>query len=84
MVVVRKDVGKHPETGGKLLFLEIAEFESYRYSAFFTNVDLLAETVWYLYNQRTDCENRIRELKYDYGIEGFSLNDFYATEAAFR
>lgn len=84
MVVVRKDTGKHPETGGKLLFPEIAEFERYKYSAFVTNVDFSAELVWHLYNQRADCENRIRELKYDYGIEGFSMEDFYATEAAFR
>lgn len=29
-------------------------------------------------------ENRIKETKYDYGINGFCLKKFYATEAAFR
>jgi hypothetical protein len=84
MVVVRKDTGKHPDTGGKLLFPEIQEFEKYKYAAFATNVEFSAELVWQLYNKRADCENRIRELKYDYGIEGFCMDDFYATEAAFR
>lgn len=84
MVVVRKDTNQHPETGGKRLFPEIDEFERYKYSAFATNVNFSAEMVWQLYNQRADSENRIKELKYDYGIEGFSLEDFFATEAAFR
>ncbi len=84
MVVVRKDTGIHSETGGKLLFPEIEEFEKYKYAAFVTNLDLSAEIVWQLYNKRADCENRIRELRYDYGIDGFCMDDFYATEAAFR
>jgi hypothetical protein len=84
MVVVRKDVRKHPSTGGRLLFPKIKEFERYRYAAFVTNMDLSAELIWHLYNKRADCENRIRELRNDYGIDGFCVDDFYATEAAFR
>jgi len=84
IVVVRKDTRLHPNTGGKLLFPEIEEFESYTYAAFATNMELSSELIWRLYNQRADCENRIRELKYNYGIEGFCMEDFYATEAAFR
>lgn len=84
IAVVRKDSEKHPKTGGKLLFPDIAEFENYKYAAFVTDLDFSAEMIWSLYNQRADCENRIKELKYDYGIEGFCMEDFYATEAAFR
>ena len=84
MVVVRKDIGSHPETGGRLLFPEIEEFEQYKYAAYVTNMDLSAEMIWHLYNKRADCENRIRELRNDYGIDGFCMDDFYATEAAFR
>lgn len=84
IVVVRKDTRLHPKAGGKLLFPEIEEFESYTYAAFVTNMNLSNELIWQLYNQRADCENRIRELKYNYGIEGFCMEDFYATEAAFR
>ena len=84
MVVVRKDAWKHPQTGGKLLFPEIEQFERYKYATFVTNMDLSAEMIWHLYNKRADCENRIRELRNDYGIDGFCMDDFYATEAAFR
>ena len=37
-----------------------------------------------LYNKRADCENIIKELKYDYGIDGYALQGFYAMESAFR
>lgn len=83
-IVIRRDIYKHSSSGGKLLFPEVEAFESYKYVAFVTNLDLSAETIWQLYNQRADCENRIRELKYDYGIEGFCLDDMWATEHAFR
>jgi hypothetical protein len=84
MVVVRKDTDEHKLTGGKLLFPEYEEFARYKYSAFVSNLNLSDQLIWDLYKQRADCENRIRELKYDYGIEGFCMKDFYATEAAFR
>ena len=83
-VILRKDRERNPDTGGKLLFPEIEAFENYKYVAFVTNLDLSSKLVWQLYNQRADCENRIRELKQDYGIEGFCLNDMWATENAFR
>ena len=38
--------------------------------------------VWRVYRNRADAENRIKELKYDFGFSSFNLNDFYATEAA--
>ncbi|MBK7243886.1 MAG: transposase [Saprospiraceae bacterium] len=38
--------------------------------------------MWTLYRQRADAENRIKELKYDFGSSSFNVNGFYATEAA--
>jgi hypothetical protein len=38
--------------------------------------------VWLLYGGMAEAENQIRELKYDFGIDGFNLKDFYAAEAA--
>ena len=38
--------------------------------------------VWRSYRGRADCENRIKELKNDFGLDSFNLNSFYATEAA--
>jgi len=56
----------------------------YKYKVFVTNLDLSPTKIHQLYNQRGDGENRIKELKYDYGIEGFGLKNFGAIEAAFR
>jgi hypothetical protein len=49
-----------------------------------TNLDLPPDQVWNINNSRADCENRIRELKQDFGLEAFCLQDFLATEASFR
>ena len=82
-VIVRKDIEKRPKaTGKKLLFEE--EMPRYRYSCYVTNLDLSAKEVWKLYQTRADCENRIKELKYDFGADQFCLKSFWATEAAFR
>ncbi|WP_342352475.1 transposase [Nitrosomonas aestuarii] len=47
-----------------------------------TDMDLSALERWRLYRGRADCENRIKELKYDFGGESFNLKDFWSTEAA--
>lgn len=36
----------------------------------------------YLYRGRADCENHIKEFKYNFGRESFNLRDFWATEVA--
>ena len=86
LILVRKDVGRLPLSTGRQL--EIWEDEAmdsrYRYSAYFTSLDLPASAIWCLYRDRGDAENRIKELKYDFGIEGFHLKNFWGTEAAFR
>ncbi len=56
----------------------------YRYSSYFTRLDLPAAVFWYLYRDRGDAENRIKEHKYDFRIEGFHLKNFWGTEEAFR
>ncbi|HUI91901.1 MAG TPA: transposase [Chitinivibrionales bacterium] len=61
-----------------------AECRTYRCSVFVTNLDLPMLQVWSMYRDRADAENRIRELKYDFGIASFCLSKFFATEAAFR
>lgn len=47
-----------------------------------TSLSLPAVEVWRSYRGRADCENRIKELKNGFGLDSFSLNSFYATEAA--
>jgi hypothetical protein len=39
---------------------------------------------WRFYNSRAEIENRIKELKDDFAADGFCLQSFYGTEAAFR
>ena len=79
--VVRKRIERRTEAGGKLLFEDLHE---YRYSTYVTNLELPVVKIWDLYNGRADCENRIKELKQDFGLESFCLKDFWATEASFR
>jgi Transposase DDE domain group 1 len=83
MIAVRKRLDKYPKASGKLLFLEGMN-DRYRYSAFVTNLELPAQHVWNLYKDRADAENRIKELKYDFGADNFCLKHFFATEASFR
>ena len=79
-IIVRKKIEHYPKSGGKLLFDEPA----YRYSAYVTNLTLPVDQIYNIYNTRADCENRIKELKQDFGADNFCLKEFYATEASFR
>lgn len=78
---VRKQTSRRPQAGGKLL---IEGLPDYRFSLYVTNLDLPMDQIWNIYNTRADCENRIRELKQDFGLDTFCLQDFWATEASFR
>ena len=75
-----------PQASGKKLklFNDNEFYSNFRYHAFYTNQKLPAVQIWEQYKGRGDCENRIKELKYDFALEGFNLKDFYATEAALR
>jgi len=84
IVVVRQRVKERPKAPGKQLklFSEENIHKNYRYSAYVTNMKLPAAEIWRLYRGRGDAENRIKELKYDFGFDSFNLNGFFATEAA--
>jgi hypothetical protein len=84
IVIVRQRIKDRPQAPGKQLglFLEEEIYKNYRYSAYVTCVKLAPAEIWRLYRGRGDAENRIKELKYDFGFDSFNLNDFYATEAA--
>lgn len=80
-ILVRKQIDIRPNAAGKMLFEDLP---GYRYSCYVTNLELPLDQVWNIYNSRADCENRIKELKSDFGLENFCLKDFWATEASFR
>jgi hypothetical protein len=81
-VAVRKNIRNFPKAGGKTLFPD--QYQTWRYSVFVTNLDLPAEEICRTYWNRGDAENRIKELKSDFGLDNYSLNDFWGTEAAQR
>jgi hypothetical protein len=84
MVIVRQRIKDRPKAPGKqlALFSEEEIFKNYRYSAYVTNMKLASAEIWRLYRARANAENRIKELKYDFGFDSFNLKDFFATEAA--
>ena len=84
VVVVRKDAEKLPKCSGKTLFSHHDDYLRYRYSAYVTVSNLSDELVWVTYKHRAEAENQIKELKYDYAMEGFCFNEIHATEFAFR
>jgi hypothetical protein len=57
-------------------------YRQYRYTAYITHLTLPAPEVWRLYRGRADSENRIKELKYDFGFDSFNMQSFFGTEAA--
>lgn len=84
LVMVRQEISKRPKAVGKQLCLFEGDctYKNYRYSCYITNLSLPAKIVYDMYRGRADCENRIKEVKFDFGAESFNLNSFWATEAA--
>lgn len=83
MITVRQKVSKRPQAVGKQLslFEEDYEINGYRYTCYVTTLTLSAADVWRLYRRRANCENRIKELKYDYGLDKMNQSGFDGTEA---
>lgn len=90
VVIKQSEEIRQRATGKKLktLFssMGIADDKIYRtrYHAFVTNQILPAIEVWEQYKRRGDTENRIKELKEDFGVDGFCMDNFCATETAMR
>ena len=83
MIVVRQKVAKRPKAVGKqlTLFEENLEINGFRYTCYTTTLRLSAADIWRLYRGRANCENRIKELKYDYGLDKMNQSGFDGTEA---
>jgi hypothetical protein len=84
VVGVRQHIKTRPHAKGKqlTLFADDEVIGSWRYGAIVTDMALPALMIWRVYRGRADCENRIKELKYDFGSTGFNQKNFWATEAA--
>ncbi len=84
VIMIRQYVPQRPKAVGKQLsfFEGDMQYKDYRYSCFVTNLDLPAQIIYDMYRGRADCENRIKEIKYDFGAENFNMRNFWGTEAA--
>ena len=84
MVVVRQHITRKANVPGKSLslFKDDEDLMGWRYAAMMSDLSLPAIEIWRLYRGRADCENRIKELKYDFGLDSFVMREFWATEAA--
>ena len=79
-VVIREQVREGRDSVGR----RVIDVPGYTFRVFVTNYDAAPQEIWRDYNRRADMENRIAELKHDLGADGFCLQQFFATEAAFR
>jgi hypothetical protein len=84
IIIIRQKLADRPTAAGKTLsiFEGIEFYRRHRYTAYVTNMALSSLEIWRLYRGRADSENRIKELKADFGLESFNLDGFYPTEAA--
>lgn len=84
MIFIRQDKDIREQAIGKnlSLFEDDWDFEHYRYSALVTNMNYDAVTVWRVYRLRANCENQIKALKEDFGINSFVMKDYWATGVA--
>lgn len=83
VIGIRQHITKRETAKGKTLslFADDPSVGQYRFAALVSDLDLPAQEIWRIYRGRADCENRIKELKYDFAADSFCLNDFWATEA---
>jgi len=79
-VVIRERERENRDSVGRKLI----DVPGYTFRVFATSCAQTPEEIWRDYNRRADMENRIAELKHDLGADGFCLQEFFATEAAFR
>jgi hypothetical protein len=80
---VRQHIKTRQEAKGKTLslFADDPSVNQWRYGAIVSDINLSGTNIWRLYRGRANCENRIKELKYDFGADAFNMKAFTATEA---
>lgn len=78
IIVIRQNIQERPTAQGKLF----PDMLIYRYQIIITNLDWSGINIWEHHKQRAAIENYIKEFKYDYSLDKYSFEKFYATEAA--
>jgi len=64
--------------------LSLIEGDEYHYFFFVVDTELSSENVVIGYEKRGNCENYIKESKYDMGVGHLLLKSFWANEAGFQ
>ena len=64
--------------------ISLIEGDDYQYFFFVTNTELPSEKVVISYEKRGNCENYIKESKYDMAVGHLLLKSFWANEAIFQ
>jgi len=64
--------------------ISLIEGDEYQYFFFVTNTELPCEKVVSSYEKRGNCENYIKEAKYDMAVGHLLLKSFWANEAIFQ
>jgi hypothetical protein len=83
LIVVRQSVKRKKAPGKTLsLFADDPDIQGWRYGAFVTDLEWPRGEGWRTYRGGADGENRIKELKADFGLDAFNMHAFWATEAA--
>jgi hypothetical protein len=75
--------GFNPRRRGRKSHHPLLEVPGYTFRVWVTNRSESAVALWRDYNGRACVEQRIEELKHDLAADGFCLQPFFATEAAF-
>ncbi len=83
IIMIRQSIAERPKAGGKQLklFKDKELYQKYRFSCLVTNLTLPPAEVWRMYRHRAEAENKIKELKYDFGFDSFNMHKFFGTEA---
>lgn len=83
-IAIRQDIKRREKAMGKTLPLFKGDFnvEGFRYSVWITNSTAAPKEVWDKCRPRANDENTLKELKEDFALGGFSMKNFYSTEAA--
>ena len=75
-MVVRETIRERPEARGRKLL----EVPGYTFHVLVTTLGHDPVQTWRFYNSRAESENRIKELKQDFGADGFCLHSFDGTD----
>jgi len=74
---VKKDEGKDIQE-------KIFEYDEYDHDFYVSNMDLNSNEILEFYKKRGNCENYIKESKYDMNVGTMLLHSFWANEAIFQ